>query len=118
MLAAFYTRLGPAADVLQVGELPSQMPGPGEVRVRLQSSGVNPSDWKSRIGARGDAMSWPLIIPHSDGGGQIDELTALLLAGSLKHTIAYCLPLERIADAHILGEQGTALGSIVLIPPS
>src|SRR5258708_4100242 len=71
MLAAFYTRLGPATDVLQVGELPSQMPGPGEARVRLQSSGVNPSDWKSRSGARGDAMSWPLFIPHSDGRAPI-----------------------------------------------
>ena len=74
MLAAFYTRLGPAAEVCQVGELSSRMPGPGEVRVRLHSSGVNPSDWKSRSGARGDAMSWPLIIPHSDGGGQIDAV--------------------------------------------
>jgi NADPH:quinone reductase len=74
MLAAFYTRLGPADDVFQLGELPLPEPGPGEVRVRLHSSGANPSDWKSRSGSRGDPISAPLIVPHSDGGGQIDAV--------------------------------------------
>jgi len=35
MIAAWYDRHGPAAEVLQVGELPTAEPGPGEVRVRL-----------------------------------------------------------------------------------
>ena len=44
MIAAWYDRQGPAAEVLQVGELPAAEPGPGEVRVRLTVSGVNPGD--------------------------------------------------------------------------
>src|SRR5690242_18454478 len=76
MRAAFYTGLGAARDVLSVGEKPTPQPGPGEVRVRLAASGVNPSDWKSRSAAPGKTMSAPLIIPHSDGAGSIDMLGA------------------------------------------
>jgi NADPH2:quinone reductase len=74
MLAAFYERQGAARDVLRVEEMPTPVPGPGEVRVRLRSSGVNPSDVKSRAGSR--PMSGPRIIPHSDGAGEIDAVGA------------------------------------------
>ena len=74
MQAAFYTRQGPAADVLTVGEQPTPQPGPGEVRVRLATSGVNPSDYKVRKGGFGRALAWPLVIPHSDGAGVIDAV--------------------------------------------
>ncbi|WP_374665850.1 NADPH:quinone reductase [Ramlibacter sp.] len=74
MRAAFYTRQGPAADVLTIGEQPTPEPGPGEVRVRLQWSGVNPSDWKTRKGGGGRQLIAPLIIPHSDGAGVIDAV--------------------------------------------
>jgi NADPH:quinone reductase len=70
MKAAFYVKQGPAREVLQFGEQPTPVPGLGEVRVKLKISGVNPSDWKSRSGGR--AMIAPLIIPHSDGAGDID----------------------------------------------
>jgi Alcohol dehydrogenase GroES-like domain len=73
MQAAFYVKQGPAREVLEVGAQPTPEPGPGEVRVRLRSSGVNPSDWKSRSG-RTAPMSAPLIIPHSDGAGDIDRV--------------------------------------------
>jgi len=75
MQAAFYVKQGPAREVLQIGERPTPEPGPGEVRVRLKTSGANPSDWKSR-GGRGAAMAAPLIIPHSDGAGDIDKVGA------------------------------------------
>ncbi|MBW8821152.1 MAG: NADPH:quinone reductase, partial [Streptomyces sp.] len=50
MLASWYDDQGPAADVLHVGELPDPVPGPGEVRVRVTVSGVNPGDTKKRRG--------------------------------------------------------------------
>ena len=75
MRAAFYMKQGPAREVLQVGEQPTPEPGPGEVRVHLRTSGANPSDWKSRSG-RTAPMSAPLIIPHSDGAGDIDRVGA------------------------------------------
>jgi NADPH:quinone reductase len=74
MLAAWYDRQGPAAEVLQVGELPTPEPGPGEVRVRISLSGINPGDTKKRRGWQGSPMSFPRIIPHSDGAGVIDAV--------------------------------------------
>jgi NADPH2:quinone reductase len=73
MKAAFYERVGPAAEVLQVGDLPRPEPAAGEVRVRVQWSGVNPSDVKSRMGLR-SGMPFPRVIPHSDGMGVIDAV--------------------------------------------
>lgn len=74
MQAAFYERTGPAAEVLTLGELPDPIPGPGEVRVRLRWSGVNPSDVKSRAGLRSKVLAFPRIVPHSDGMGVVDAV--------------------------------------------
>jgi len=74
MIAAWYERQGPAADVLQTGELPEAAPGPGEVRVRLVLSGINPGDIKKREGWLGSAMAFPRIVPHSDGAGVIEAV--------------------------------------------
>lgn len=74
MRAAFYERTGPAREVLTLGELPDPEPGPGEVRVRLAWSGVNPSDVKSRAGLRTKALPFPRVVPHSDGSGRIDRV--------------------------------------------
>lgn len=69
MQAAWYERNGEARDVLTVGEMPMPEPASGEVRVKLRTSGVNPSDVKSR---RGRPLIGPRIVPHSDGAGVID----------------------------------------------
>ena len=74
MQAAYYERTGPAADVLQLADLPDPQPGPGELRVRLRWSGVNPSDVKSRTGLRSAAMPFPRVVPHSDGMGVVDAV--------------------------------------------
>jgi len=76
MLAAFYTRTGPAGEVLNVGEIDAPSPGPGEVRVRIACSGVNPSDVKTRGGVRSRDLPFPRIVPHSDGAGAIDAVGA------------------------------------------
>ena len=41
------------------------------MRVKLKTSGVNPSDVKAREG-RTRKISFPRVIPHSDGAGEID----------------------------------------------
>lgn len=71
MRAARYDRYGPAADVLRVEEIERPEPGPGEVRVRLQVSGINPTDWKSRAGVTPRPIDG-FQIPHHDGAGVID----------------------------------------------
>jgi NADPH2:quinone reductase len=73
MRAAWYEKNGAAADVLHVGEVETPRPGPGEVRVRLVTSGVNPSDVKSRAGTA-RKIAFPRVIPHSDGAGEIDQV--------------------------------------------
>jgi NADPH2:quinone reductase len=72
--AAYYDRQGPAAEVLRVGELPDPTPGPGEVRVRVHLSGVNPGDVKKREGIEGALMPFSRVVPHSDGSGVIDAI--------------------------------------------
>lgn len=71
MKAAWYEANGEARDVLRVGQMQTPEPGPGEVLVRLATSGVNPSDVKSR---RGRPLMAPRIIPHSDGAGVIEAV--------------------------------------------
>jgi NADPH:quinone reductase len=72
MRAVWYERNG-AADVLHLGEMPDPMPGPGEVRVRVVTSGINPSDWKRRQGLT-RRLEFPRVIPHQDGAGVVDQV--------------------------------------------
>ena len=73
MRAAYYEANGAAADVLKIGEVETPRPGPGEVLVRIKTSGVNPSDVKNRAGTTAK-MAFPRVIPHSDGAGEIEEV--------------------------------------------
>jgi len=74
MKAAWYERQGPAREVLVVGELEDPVPGAREVRIRIAASGINPGDVKKRQDAFGYGMSYPRVIPHSDGAGVIDRI--------------------------------------------
>src|SRR5665213_758529 len=73
MRAAYYESVGPASDVMRVGDRPTPQPQAGEVRIHVHASGVNPSDVKARAGARG-GLAYPYVIPHSDGAGVIDSI--------------------------------------------
>jgi NADPH2:quinone reductase len=71
--AVWYERTGAAPDVLAFGEMPTPLAGPGEIRVRLHASGVNPADVGRRAGSY-RAMEFPRVIPNSDGAGIVDQL--------------------------------------------
>ncbi len=73
MKAAWYEQQG-APDVLMVGEMPAPQASPGEVRIRVSASGINPGDIKKRENAFGYGMPYPRVVPHSDGAGTIDQL--------------------------------------------
>jgi NADPH:quinone reductase len=73
MRAAYYERNGSARDVLHFGEMETPSAGPGEVRVKLATSGVNPSDVKARQGTI-RKIAFPRVIPQSDGAGVIDAV--------------------------------------------
>ena len=67
MKAVWYERNGDA-DILEYGDMPYPEPGPGEVLVRIMTSGVNPSDWKRRQGLT-NLIDFPRVIPNQDGAG-------------------------------------------------
>jgi len=73
MRAAVYEQIGSSADVLRVQDVPKPEPGPGEVRIKIECSGVNPTDWKSRSGLTSRPIEG-FQIPHHDGAGVIDAV--------------------------------------------
>ena len=73
MKAALYEATGPARDVLKVTEIERPEPGPGEVRVRIVVSGINPTDVKARSGAVPRPIDG-FQIPDQDGAGVIDAV--------------------------------------------
>jgi NADPH2:quinone reductase len=72
MKSIVYTETGDAS-VLQLGE---REPGPGEVRVRIIVSGVNPTDWKTRRGSGSAAAAAQESVPNQDGSGVVDAVGA------------------------------------------
>jgi NADPH:quinone reductase len=76
MRAAFYDQVGAARDILTLQDVPTPSPAAGELRVRVQWSGVNPSDVKSRGGLRTKVMPFPRVTPHSDGMGVVESVGA------------------------------------------
>ena len=73
MKAVWYERTGAAPDVLSFGDMPTPVAGPGEVRVRLEASGVNPADVGRRAGSY-RPMEFSRAIPNSDGAGIVDQV--------------------------------------------
>lgn len=71
MLAAIY-RTGGDSGALEVTEVDTPEPGPGEVRVAVAISAVNPTDWKSLRAA--DVPASGFAVPNQDGAGIIDAV--------------------------------------------
>jgi NADPH2:quinone reductase len=70
MRAVVYRETGPSSVLETVDrELPE--PGPGEVRVRVVRSGVNPTDWKFRAGMM---SGYDEVVPGQDGAGVVDAV--------------------------------------------
>jgi NADPH2:quinone reductase len=74
MKAAWFEQFGPAGDVLRVGDFEKPEPGKGEVLVRMETSGINPSDVKKRAGAFPNLLDDGPVIPNSDGAGVVESV--------------------------------------------
>ena len=68
MKSVVYSRTGDPS-VLRLVDRDVTEPGAGEVRVRVIVSGVNPTDWKSRLGSGDGATPFPEVTPNQDGAG-------------------------------------------------
>jgi NADPH2:quinone reductase len=71
MRAAIYRTAGDSG-ALELTEIPTPDPEPGEVRVKIACSGVNPTDWKS-LRAAGPPVG-DFAVPNQDGAGVIDAV--------------------------------------------
>ncbi|MGI5518368.1 NADPH:quinone reductase [Streptomyces sp. CA-106131] len=131
MRAACYDRRRRARDVLEVRDLPGPELGPGEVRIRIHASGINPGDVGKRSGPAGAPMPFPRVIPHSDGAGVVDAVGSGVDERRLGQKVwcygaqsyhpfgtaaEYCVVPDALAvrlpddaDAHLL-DQATCLG--------
>jgi NADPH:quinone reductase len=107
MRAAWYESQGEARNVLVVGTMEDPLPGPGEVRIAVRRSGINPGDVKKRSDAFGVGMPYPRVIPHNDGSGTVD------LEGE---GVSSGLPGERVwcFGAQSYRPFGTAAGFVVV----
>jgi NADPH:quinone reductase-like Zn-dependent oxidoreductase len=74
MKAVIFDKYG-GPDELYVGEVAEPHAGPGQIRVAMRASGVNPADWKQRSGALAQVMpvELPKILGY-DGAGVVDEV--------------------------------------------
>ncbi|WP_300402912.1 NADPH:quinone reductase [Nocardioides sp.] len=74
MRAVVYSEVGPSS-VLRLVERPEPQPGPGEVLVRIVRAGVNPTDWKFRVGGMGP-LQYDEVSPGQDGAGVVEAVGA------------------------------------------
>ena len=103
MRAAYYNRLGPASEVIEIGELAPPHPGPGEVLIEVRASGVNPHDVKKRSGWIAHEPKFP-VIPHFDGAGVIVEVGDGVPAARIGERV-WMSRADRLARAGTAAEQ-------------
>jgi NADPH2:quinone reductase len=73
MQTIVYSEYG-SPEVLRLVDREPAAPGPGEVRVRVVRSAVNPGDNMSRSGAYGIPLPFPEVVPNEDGSGVVDAV--------------------------------------------
>jgi len=116
-------------DVLELLDRTPADPGPGQVRVRIAVSGVNPTDWKTRSGATNPKL-YAEVTPGLDGAGVIDavgpgedqgrvgERVWLFLAGAARQvgtvTEAVVVPADRAVP--LPGDASFDLGAALGVP--
>ena len=116
MKAIVFDRFGDPREVLEVREVPRPEPGPGQVRVRMLASPVNPSDLLVVRGQYGRLPKLP-ATPGFEGAGVIDAAGP----GLLRH-LRRLVPGRKVAVLH--GTGGTwqeyvvlPARSVVPVPP-
>ena len=74
MKAAFFMKNG-GPEVMQYGEVPDPVAGPGQVLVDVHAASVNGADWKVRAGSYAPITTFP-YVPGRDFSGVVSALGA------------------------------------------
>jgi NADPH:quinone reductase-like Zn-dependent oxidoreductase len=105
MRALQYDRLGEAADVLSLNEVPEPHPGPEQIRVRVHACGINPADWALCQGL------FPGELPRGIGlevSGTVEEVgsavSGVAVGGVVLGPAPYDAPTAGAADLAVLTE--------------
>lgn len=106
MKAMFCVARGGAAETLELHDVEPAQPGPGEVRVAMHASGVNPSDIKLRSGVQGPMVADRVVI-HNDGAGVIDAVGDGVETARIGERV-WLYNVNRSADGLGQGISGTA----------
>jgi NADPH:quinone reductase len=87
MKAVVCEKWGDPAEVLQVRDLPTPEPGPGQVRVRMLVSPINPSDLLMVRGVYGRQPPLP-AVPGFEGVGVVEAGSGLLARLRMNRRVA------------------------------
>jgi NADPH2:quinone reductase len=117
MRAVIYSKTGNASDVLSIQDRPVPEPGPGEVRVKVGYSGVNPTDWKARAGATsGAALTIDAVGPGVTGVTVGDRVWLWLSAYQRPTGTAAEYAVVPARQAVPLGEASFQVGASLGVP--
>lgn len=72
MRQVWITKAGPP-EVLQVKEAPDPVPGAGQLRIRVEATGVNFADIMGRLGLYPDLPGIPIVVGY-EVGGRVDAV--------------------------------------------
>jgi len=75
MRAIIYDGPG-GVEVMSVGQAPDPVPGPNQIRVRVEAAGLNRADILQRRGTYPAPPGWPADIPGLEYSGVVDQLGA------------------------------------------
>jgi len=73
MRAAIFAGAG-GPEVITIGTMPTPMPGPHQIRVRVRAAGLNRADLMQRRGHYPAPHGWPADIPGLEYAGEVEVL--------------------------------------------
>src|SRR5256884_8854626 len=109
MRQVWIPKAGPP-EVLQVREAPDPTPRAGEVRIRVEASGINFADLLARMGLYPDAPKLPCVVGY-EVAGTVDALGEGVTEGHVGEKV--------LALTHFAGDVDIVCGATIptLLPP-
>ncbi len=117
MRAIVYTETG-GPDVLRLVDREVREPGPGEVRVRIRVSGVNPTDWKTRSGVTASLPADTGLVPHQDGAGDVEAVGSDVTHVGVGDRVWVWEAAYRRADGTAQEQMVVPAEQVVALPPA